>query len=117
MVAPAVSQACPPSVPSVTLADVDLRCAIHGCSRPATFAFPSSGGPTPRCLRHALVYRPTFRRAVRVAAVVGTVLLIINQGDVLLAGHVTALVLAKSGLTYVVPFSVSTYSALGANRL
>jgi hypothetical protein len=49
--------------------------------------------------------------------VVGTILFVINQSDVVFAGQVTALVAAKIGLTYLVPFSVSTYSALAANRL
>ena len=44
-------------------------------------------------------------------------LMVINQADVVLSGHVTVLVLAKIGLTYLVPFSVSTYSALAINRL
>ena len=57
------------------------------------------------------------RRAISVAIVVGTILVAINQADVLLGGHVSALVIAKIVLTYVVPFSVSTYSALAANRL
>ena len=48
---------------------------------------------------------------------VGTILVGINQSDVLLSGHLTALVVAKIGLTHLVPFSVSTYSALAANRL
>jgi len=52
-----------------------------------------------------------------VALVVGTILVAINQSDVVLSGHLTALVVAKIGLTYLVPFSVSTYSALTANRL
>jgi hypothetical protein len=41
----------------------------------------------------------------------------ILRGDVLLSGHLTAFVVAKIALTYLVPFSVSTYSALAANRL
>jgi len=52
-----------------------------------------------------------------VALVVGTILMLINQADVLLSGHASALTVAKIGLTYLVPFSVSTYSALAANRL
>jgi len=70
-----------------------------------------------RCRRHALVYGPVSGRAITVALVVGTILVAINQGDVVLSGHLTALVVAKIGLTYLVPFSVSTYSALAANRL
>ena len=47
----------------------------------------------------------------------GTILMVINQGDVLLSGQLTMLVASKIVLTYAVPFSVSTYSALAANRL
>ena len=42
-----------------------------------------------RCLRHALVYPPTFRRALKVAGLVGSILFFINQADVVLTGHLT----------------------------
>ena len=58
-----------------------------------------------------------YAAAVYVALVVGTVLTIINQGDVLLTGEITPLVMAKIFLTYLVPYSVSTFSALSANRV
>ena len=51
-------------------------------------------------------------RAVVVALVVGTILFAINQLDVVLSGAITPLVVSKIVLTYVVPYSVSTYSAL-----
>jgi hypothetical protein len=70
-----------------------------------------------RCRRHAVIYWPVCGRAITVALIVGTILMVINQTDVVLSGHITALVLAKIGLTYLVPFSVSTYSALAINRL
>jgi hypothetical protein len=70
-----------------------------------------------RCWRHALVYGPVLGRALKVAAVVGTVLFVINQLDVVLSGQVSPLVVVKIGLTYLVPFSVSSYSALESNRL
>ncbi len=73
--------------------------------------------PDPLCLACAVLYRPVLRRAVYVSVVVGTILTIINQGDVLLAGVVTPLVVAKILLTYAVPYSVSTFSALLANRV
>ena len=93
-------------------------CAVRGCSRVAGYRF-GSGSKTSatRCGRHALTYWPVCGRAIAVALVVGTILVIINQADVLLSGHLTPLVVAKIGLTYAVPFSVSTYSALAANRL
>ena len=56
-------------------------------------------------------------RALLVAAIVGTALFAINQLDVVFAGQLTPLVAAKIALTYVVPYSVSTYSALEVNRL
>ena len=50
------------------------------------------------------------RRSVMVAAVVGTVLNVINQGDALVTcGSINWLKLA---LTYLVPYCVSTYGAV-----
>ena len=94
------------------------RCGVRGCHGAVRYRFGSDpcAGEV-RCGRHGLVYRPVAGRAIRVALVVGTVLVAINQSDVLLGGQLTALVAAKIGLTYLVPFSVSTYSALAANRL
>ncbi|HEY6959424.1 MAG TPA: nitrate/nitrite transporter NrtS [Candidatus Limnocylindria bacterium] len=56
-------------------------------------------------------------RALRVALVVGVVLFVINQLDVVLRGGTTPIVLAKIALTFLVPYAVSTYSALEVNRL
>lgn len=67
-----------------------------------------------RCVwRHPLI----VRRALITALIVGTVLTIINQGDRLLTGDVTAGVLVKIGLTYLVPYCVSTSGAVGLSRL
>ncbi len=52
--------------------------------------------------------RGAYRRATGVAAVVGTLLTAINQGDAILAGHIDVL---KILLTYLVPFCVSVYSS------
>lgn len=56
-------------------------------------------------------------RAIRVALVVGVALFIINQLDVVVSGGLTSLVAAKIALTFLVPYSVSTYSALQVSRL
>jgi len=71
------------------------------CGRPARFRF-ASAGPTPalRCWRHAVFYGPVFRRALQVALVVGTILFLINQLDVVLSGKVTPVVVLKIVLTY-----------------
>jgi hypothetical protein len=83
------------------------------CGRPAPFAFSAGDGRRDlRCGRHAIGYPRVRDRALGVGLVVGTVLFAINQLDVVLAGAVTPLVAAKIVLTYLVPYSVSTYSAL-----
>jgi hypothetical protein len=67
----------------------------------------------PRCfLRHG----PLLGRSARTAAVVGTLLMLINQGPELLAGQVSPLLLWKVPLTYAVPFCVATWGAVGASR-
>ena len=56
------------------------------------------------------------RRALTYALVVGAVLIAINHGDALLAGHVGAERWWKMGLTVLVPYTVSTLSSVGALR-
>lgn len=51
-----------------------------------------------------------------VAAIVGTMLLLINQLDVLLEGRIGGVLLVKAVLTYMVPFLVSNYGVLVATR-
>ena len=55
--------------------------------------------------------RATLIGGVKVALVVGTVLNFINQGDRLLSMRFDEVVWWKVGLTYLVPFCVSVYSA------
>jgi hypothetical protein len=54
------------------------------------------------------------RRSLRVAAVVGTMLVLINHGDRLIASQLTSLDLVKIAMTYCVPYCVATYGAVGA---
>ena len=57
----------------------------------------------------ALLLKPiTIRRAAKVSAVVGTILIVINHGDTLIAGEIPSV--WKIVLTYLVPYSVSSYS-------
>ena len=53
-------------------------------------------------------------RSLKVACVVGTVLIAINQGDRILAGE--GVDWFKAILTYMVPFCVATYGAWSALR-
>lgn len=55
-------------------------------------------------------------RALKVACVVGTILIFINQGEAILGGAVTAGVWLKIALTYVVPYCVATFAAVQAIR-
>jgi hypothetical protein len=50
------------------------------------------------------------RRSFVVAAIVGSILNLINQGDALLTGHPVNV--AKIILTYAVPYCVATYGAV-----
>ena len=54
------------------------------------------------------------RRSFRVALIVGTLLVVINQGDRIVEGRLDSLVLAKILLTYLVPYLVATYAAVAA---
>lgn len=58
---------------------------------------------------------PVMRQSIIVALVVGTVLCLINQGDALFTGK--TLNYWKLGLTYLIPFCVSTYGAWNMARL
>ena len=60
-----------------------------------------------RCLN-----RRTVVQSIALAAVVGTILFLINQADVVLSGHATWWTWAKVGLTYIVPFVVANYGIL-----
>jgi hypothetical protein len=63
----------------------------------------------------ALCRRPAhLRKTIAVAAVVGTLLFLINQADVVISGHANGVVWLKVGLTYVVPFLVSNYGIAAA---
>jgi hypothetical protein len=74
-----------------------------------------TGGAT-LCLRHALLQRHLLLRSLKVAALVGTVLVAINQLDIVAHGQHGPEVAAKIGLTYAVPFCVATFSALATIR-
>ena len=50
--------------------------------------------------------------AIRVSMVVGTILALINHGPNLLQGSLSGQHFIQIGLTYLVPYSVSTYSAV-----
>ncbi len=70
--------------------------------------------PRPPGFWHAICDRGIILRGLKVAAVIGTLLTLINQGDLMLAGQWPPL--WKLLMTYAVPFGVSTYSAAQHKR-
>ncbi|OLC56494.1 MAG: hypothetical protein AUH85_06160 [Chloroflexi bacterium 13_1_40CM_4_68_4] len=55
-----------------------------------------------------------FRRCATIAAVVGTLLTIVNQGDVVLAGRLEPALWWKIPANYVIPFVVSNLGAMSS---
>ena len=60
--------------------------------------------------------RETHLRALKIALVVGTILAVINHGDAILEASMTATAWVKVLLTFCVPYGVSWYSAVQAER-
>lgn len=65
-----------------------------------------------RCLRCAVTYAPLVRRSLVVALVVGTILITINQGNIILGGDFPPSLYWKIPLTYAVPYCVATTGAI-----
>lgn len=57
-----------------------------------------------------------LRRTTRIALVVGTVLTLINQADVIARGDATWLTVLKVGMNFVVPFIVSNLGVISGAR-
>ena len=53
-------------------------------------------------------------RSSKVAAIVGTILVAINQGDAILNGVFTPELAWKVPMTYLVPYLVSTYASVSS---
>ena len=64
------------------------------------------------CWRCAFRNRGMLRRSILTSAVVGTILVAINQGTVIVAGDADWELAWKVPLTYCVPFLVASWGAL-----
>lgn len=69
-------------------------------------------GTAARCLFCALRHGRLVRRSLKVAAVIGTLLIAINHGDVIIGGDLPASLAWKIPLTYTVPYCVATFGAI-----
>jgi len=58
------------------------------------------------------IERKIFKRSLIIAIIVGTILTLINHGDVIISGNLEATHVVKILLTYLVPYAVSTYSSV-----
>ena len=65
-----------------------------------------------KCTACALGDRRMLRRSVLTAIVVGTILILINQGPALFAGDLSSNLAWKIPLTYLVPFGVTSWGSL-----
>ena len=61
-------------------------------------------------------HRETHLRALKIALAVGTILAAINHGDAILEASMTTTAWVKVLLTFCVPYGVSWYSAVQAER-
>ena len=66
---------------------------------------------TGKCI-HEATRSEVVIRSLKVAAIVGTLLVAINHGDRLLSDHMSSTAWLKVGLTYLVPYAVATYAAV-----
>ena len=98
------------------------RCGRHsGTGWSFAFKKPGpEGGPeesvTIKCSRCAIRHLPMLRRSLIVAVVVGTLLTLLNHGDILFSGSWNGTLYWKVPITYCVPFVVATYGALTNSR-
>ena len=60
--------------------------------------------------------RTVVRRALQYSVIVGIVLVAINHGDAIIRGEAEARHAIKIALTFLVPYTVSTLSSVGAIR-
>lgn len=60
--------------------------------------------------------RDIIIRGLKVGVIVGTILVAINQGDMILSGQLDASAAWKIPLTYLVPYCVSTYGGVSVIR-
>lgn len=81
---------------------------------------PSTGVGVIRRVRDAVAYCAVpvrLRRTSTIALVVGTILTLLNQGDVIVSGSATDATAIKAGLNYLVPFVVSNLGLLSGRGI
>ena len=59
-----------------------------------------------------IIRKDILVRAIKFACVVGVILAVINHGDHIISGNMTLTNWIKIGITFCVPFCVSTFSSI-----
>ena len=77
---------------------------------------PQLGWSTPAEAVQLWFAPATLRKTIKIALVVGTILTLINQLDIIVKGDATTLTWLKCGLNYCVPFIVSNLGLLAGKR-
>lgn len=72
--------------------------------------------PDPLSFWRIATEKSVMKRATRIALIVGIVIALINHGDRMMQGTMDSLAWLKCLLTFLVPYSVSTYSSVMAVR-
>lgn len=101
------------AAPLMTASTLEPRC--DHCSAVLARTMYEVRGPGEvllRCLRCAVRYRPLMKRSLVIALIVGTILTLINQGNVVASGDVPSALAWKVPLTYCVPYCVATTGAI-----
>lgn len=86
---------------------------------PGNAGTASTAPPTWATAKEALgvcLHRPNRRRIAAIAAVVGTLLIAINEGGALAAGQLGWALWVRAALDYVIPTCVSTMGVLAGSR-
>ena len=65
---------------------------------------------------HLAMQKETIKRSIKTSALVGTILALINYGDVIWTGQLSFSDIMKIALTYTVPYLVSTSASISAAR-
>ena len=82
----------------------------------SAIADAKAGNEILKCIFCALQHQPLLRRSLKVALVVGSLLTLLNHGNILFAGDWNNDLYWKIPLTYCVPFCVTTFGALSNTR-
>jgi len=105
----------PPAMPSVMAAIVSHGRSTRTIRFVAAPPLPVSWTTAGEALRLCFCRR-TLRRTLTIAAIVGTILSLVNQASVIAGGDATVVTWVRVGANYLTPFCVSTAGFLTGTR-